>query len=56
MLLSIKMKNEAVCEQWQTWARAGLGVNGMIDKLFINSNFSKLFFTNDSETNERLYW
>ena len=25
-------KNEAICEWLQTWARAGLGVDGMIDK------------------------
>ena len=32
MLLSVKMKNEAVCEWSQTRARAGLGVNEMINK------------------------
>jgi len=32
MLLSVKIKNEAVCERSQTWVRAGLGISGMIDK------------------------
>ena len=37
MLLSVKIKNEAVCEQSQT--RAGLGVNGMIDKFIYKQQF-----------------
>ena len=37
--LSVKMKNEAVCEQSQTQARAGLGVNGMIDKFIYKQQF-----------------
>ena len=32
-------KNEVVCEQSQTWARAGLGVNGMIDKFIYKQQF-----------------
>ena len=47
MLLSVKMKNEAVCERSQTRARAGLGVNRMIDKFILNSS-STNFSTNDS--------
>ena len=39
MLLSVKMKNEAVCEQLQTRARTGLGVNGMIDKFIYKQQF-----------------
>ena len=42
MLLSVKMKNEAVCEWLQTQARAGLGVswlNGMIDKFIYKQQF-----------------
>ena len=32
-------KNEAACERLQTWARAGLGVNGMIDKFIYKQQF-----------------
>ena len=39
MLLSVKMKNEAVCEWSQTQARAGLGVNGMINKFIYKQQF-----------------
>ena len=39
MLLSVKMKNEAVCERSQTRARSGLGVNGMIDKFIYKQQF-----------------
>ena len=39
MLLSVKMKNEAICEWLQTWARAGLDVNGMIDKFICKQQF-----------------
>ena len=39
MLLSVKLKNEAVCERSQTQARAGLGVNGMIDKFIYKQQF-----------------
>ena len=39
MLLSVKMKNEAVSERSQTQARAGLGVNGMIDKFIYKQQF-----------------
>ena len=39
MRLSVKMKNEAVCERSQTRARAGLGVNGMIDKFIYKQQF-----------------
>ena len=39
MLLSVKVKNEAVIEKSQTWARAGLGVNEMIDKFISKQQF-----------------
>ena len=39
MLLSVKVKNEAVIERSQTWASAGLGVNGMIDKFIYKQQF-----------------
>ena len=46
MLLSVKMKNEAVSERSQTQERAGLGrkltteiVNGMIDKFIHQHQF-----------------
>ena len=39
MLLSVKMKNEVVSEWLQTQARAGLGVNGMIDKFIYKQQF-----------------
>ena len=39
MLMSVKMKNEAVSERSQTWATAGLGVNGMIDKFIYKQQF-----------------
>ena len=39
MLLSIKMKNEAVSEQSQTRAIAGLSVNGMINKFIYKQQF-----------------
>ena len=39
MLLSVKMKNEAVSEWSQTRAKAGLGVNGMIDKFIYKQQF-----------------
>ena len=39
MLLSVKIKNEVVCARSQTWARAGLGVNGMIDKFIYKQQF-----------------
>ena len=39
MLLSVKMKNEAVSEWSQTQVRAGLGVNGMIDKFIYKQQF-----------------
>ena len=39
MLLSVKMKNEAVCEWSQTQARTGLGVNGMSDKFIYKQQF-----------------
>ena len=34
-----KMKNEAVCERSQTRGRAGLGVNGMINKFIYEQQF-----------------
>ena len=34
-----KMKNEVVCEWSQTRARAGLGVNGMINKFIYKQQF-----------------
>ena len=39
MLLSVKVKNEAVSERWKTRARAGLGINGMIDKFIYKQQF-----------------
>ena len=39
MLLSVKMKNEAVSERLQTQLIAGLGVNGMIDKFIYKQQF-----------------
>ena len=39
MLPSVKVKNEAVSERSQTQARAGLGVNGMIDKYIYKQQF-----------------
>ena len=39
MLLSVKIKNEAVNKRSQTWVRAGLGVNGMIDKFIYKQQF-----------------
>ena len=39
MLLSVKMKNEQVYERSQTRVRAGLSVNGMIDKFVYKQQF-----------------
>jgi len=39
MLLSVKMKNEAVCERSQTPVRAGLGVDGIIDGFIYKQQF-----------------
>ena len=39
MLLSVKMKNKAVSKRSPTRARAGLGVNGMIDKFIYKHKF-----------------
>ena len=39
MLPSVKMKNEAVSERSQTQVRAGLDVNGMIDKFIYKQQF-----------------
>ena len=39
MLLSVKVKNEAVSQWSQTRVRAGLGVNGMIDKFIYKQQF-----------------
>ena len=47
MLLSVKMKNEAVSERSQTRGRAGLGVNGMIDKFIYKQHLANVS-TNDS--------
>ena len=39
MLLSVKIRNEVVCERSQTRVRAGLGVDGMIDKFIYKQQF-----------------
>ena len=43
MLLSVKMKDEVVCERLQTQVRAGLGVNGMINKFIYKQQFQQIF-------------
>ena len=39
MLLLVKMKNKVACERSQMCARAGLGVNGMIDEFIYKQQF-----------------
>ena len=55
MLLLVKMKSEAVCERSQTRARAGLGVNGIIDKFIYKQQFSRRGFIGNIQGDSRKF-